>query len=116
MSSGNSIIEEVSDGRIDNAMAIIGGGLNKNYIEILGGQDAKIADVLNKLVKRIAELQQKTNPIELQFAFALKRDLTNRYASRKLIYQAALDKDLYYGVLVKTLGETAKAQFELPES
>lgn len=108
----SSIIQDIAENRLDNVSAAITGSETTSIISAIGGKDAKIETAITQLIKDIAELQQKKNPIELQCAFALKRDLTNRYASRKLMHQAALDKELYFGVLQKTLGETAKTQFE----
>ena len=108
----SSIIQDIAENRIDNVSATITGSGVSSIISAIGGKDAKIETAITQLVKDIAEFQQNKNPIELQCAFALKRDLTNRYASRKLMHQAALDKELYFGVIQKTLGETAKTQFE----
>ena len=77
----------------------------ENVLGFIQGKPYKsLSDITSAVMLLRAEaegLETSKDPIEYQFAFALKRDTVSRYASRKLLYKAGLDKKLYNANLMQ---------------
>lgn len=93
-------IDDFAKATIENVLDFIQGKPYKSLSEIVSG-DNDIVSAVDLLRAEAEEAEQLKDPIEYQFAFALKRDAVSRYASRKLLYKAGLDKKLYNGNLMQ---------------
>ena len=93
-------IDDFAKATIENVLDFIQGKPYKSLSEIVSGENDITSAVM--LLRAEAEgLETSKDPIEYQFAFALKRDTVSRYASRKLLYKAGLDKKLYNANLMQ---------------
>ena len=93
-------IDDFAKATIENVLGFIQGKPYKSLSEIVSGDNDITSTVM--LLRAEAEgLETSKDPIEYQFAFALKRDTVSRYASRKLLYKAGLDKKLYNANLMQ---------------
>lgn len=93
-------IDDFAKATIENVLDFIQGKPYKSLSEIVSG-DNNITSAVMLLRAEAEEAEQVKDPIEYQFAFALKRDTVSRYASRKLLYKAGLDKKLYNANLMQ---------------
>lgn len=93
-------IDDFAKATIENVLDFIQGKPYKSLSEIVSG-DNNITSAVMLLRAEAEEAEQLKDPIEYQFAFALKRDTVSRYASRKLLYKAGLDKKLYNANLMQ---------------
>ena len=93
-------IDDFAKATIENVLDFIQGKPYKSLSEIVSG-DNNITSAVMLLRAEAEEAEQLKDPVEYQFAFALKRDTVSRYASRKLLYKAGLDKKLYNANLMQ---------------
>lgn len=80
----------------------------QNFIRLMGGENATVANIYNQIKGEASQLQNAGDKdpklkdiVKYAYIFALKRDYTNRYASRMRLMASAIDKKFYFNESVK---------------